>query len=131
MASELINVWVDPILFKNIATALRMGEDSEYLITALNVSYALKIMPTVRNLANGYHEDYGVVKVEIWKEGLVFWSGGEIRWKSWEVAEDASQRQINEAVWTYLWPTLSEIQRIAPMDIVLMLDKAGLKIVRK
>lgn len=29
-------------------------------------------------------QQYGVVRLEEWQEGLVLWVGGEIKWRSWE-----------------------------------------------
>lgn len=30
-----------------------------------------------------FGNDIGIVKLEMWPEGLVLWVGGEIKWKSW------------------------------------------------
>lgn len=29
-------------------------------------------------------DEFGVIRLEKWPEGLVFWVGGEIKWRSWK-----------------------------------------------
>lgn len=48
-----------------------------------------------------------------------------------EIPAPPIQGKINEAIWSNLWPKHAPEARIAPMDIVNALDKAGLKIVEK
>jgi len=42
------------------------------------------------------HDDYGVIKIELWPEGLVIWVGGEIRWRSfdWPRADLDDAREV-------------------------------------
>jgi hypothetical protein len=30
-----------------------------------------------------FRDEFGVVRLEEWPEGLVLWVGGQIRWRSW------------------------------------------------
>lgn len=40
-------------------------------------------MPEIVKLYEQRSDEFGVIRLELWPEGLVLWVGGEIRWKSW------------------------------------------------
>ena len=43
-------------------------------------------------------QKHGLARVELWPEGLVFWAGGQIRWKSWFPAPPLTADERNEVV---------------------------------
>jgi hypothetical protein len=84
MASQGIDIWVDNHLFVEICRALRMHVDSDRQIVALNASHHIVIRPTVKKIFEKYSDEFGLIRLEEWKEGLVLWVCGQIKWKSWE-----------------------------------------------
>ncbi len=38
-------------------------------------------------------EEFGVIRMEEWPEGLVLWVGGQARWRSWEDPEFKDTRR--------------------------------------
>lgn len=84
MSQKLIDVWVDPDKFAEIARV--KGLDGSYpgFSVALDANHTLLFQPTVRTLVKAADDDLGMIKVEKWKEGIVLWVGGEMIFKSWK-----------------------------------------------
>ncbi len=38
---------------------------------------------TLYESGDAFNKTLGVVRLEVWREGIVLWVGGEIRWQSW------------------------------------------------
>lgn len=43
--------------------------------------------------ADYLREEFGVIRMEEWPEGLVLWVDGQIRWKSWEDPDFKNRRR--------------------------------------